>query len=310
MSSSVVIDRKRSKVRQPREVSAKSRETLTGWSFAAPFTVLFVLFLVGPAIYGLYLSFTGRSLTGANGELIGLANYAEALKDPDMWKSLGNTAWFTVLSTIPLVIVPLALALLVNLGLPGQWLWRLSFFMPYLLASTVVVLFWAWMYNPKLGMINGVLTQFGFEPVAWLQDPKVAMLSVVLTTVWWTIGFNFLLYLAALQNIPDQQFEAAALDGAGKWRQLFSIVIPQLAPTTALIVMLQLLASLKVFDQIYLLTNGGPAGTTRPIVQYIYETGFTGYRFGYSSAISYLFFAIIVVVSLLQFRLTFRKGDR
>lgn len=227
-----------------------------------------------------------------------------------MWKSLGNTAWFTVLSTIPLVIVPLALALLVNLGLPGQWLWRLSFFMPYLLASTVVVLFWAWMYNPKLGMINGVLTQFGFEPVAWLQDPKVAMLSVVLTTVWWTIGFNFLLYLAALQNIPDQQFEAAALDGAGKWRQLFSIVIPQLAPTTALIVMLQLLASLKVFDQIYLLTNGGPAGTTRPIVQYIYETGFTGYRFGYSSAISYLFFAIIVVVSLLQFRLTFRKGDR
>jgi multiple sugar transport system permease protein len=285
-------------------------ESFTGWAFVAPFAVLFGLFLVVPAIYGLYLSFTGETLTGANGQLIGFGNYTEAFSDPDMWRSLGNTLWFTLLSTVPLVVVSLAFALLVNLGLPGRWLWRLSFFMPYLLASTVVVLFWTWMYNPQLGLINGVLAEFGIAPVAWLQDPKVAMLSVVITTLWWTIGFNFLLYLAALQNIPDQQFEAAAIDGAGKWRQLFSIVIPQLAPTTTLIVMLQLLASLKVFDQIYMLTNGGPAGSTRSIVQYIYESGFTGYRFGYSSAISYIFFAIIVLVSLAQYRLINHRSAR
>jgi multiple sugar transport system permease protein len=290
--------------------SGRRGESLTGWAFAAPFAVLFVLFLVVPAVYGLYLSFTGETLTGANGGLNGFANYAEALGDPDMWRSFGNTAWFTLLSTVPLVVLSLAFAVLVNLGLPGRWLWRLSFFMPYLLASTVVVMFWSWMYNPKIGLINGVLGQFGIAPVAWLQDPNVAMFSVVLTTLWWTIGFNFLLYLAALQNIPEQQFEAAAIDGAGKWRQLFSIVIPQLAPTTALIVTLQVLASLKVFDQIYMLTNGGPAGSTRSLVQYIYESGFTGYRFGYSSAISYLFFAIIVLVSLAQFKLLNRRSGR
>ncbi|HET6739068.1 MAG TPA: sugar ABC transporter permease, partial [Kribbella sp.] len=140
---------------------AKRGETLTGWAFAAPFAVLFVLFLVVPAIYGLYLSFTGETLTGAGSGLVGFANYGEALTDPDMWKSLGNTLWFTVLSTIPLVVLSLALALLVNLGLPGRWLWRLSFFLPYLLASTVVVMFWTWMYNPTLGLINGVLAKFG-----------------------------------------------------------------------------------------------------------------------------------------------------
>jgi multiple sugar transport system permease protein len=287
---------------------ARRGETLTGWAFAAPFAVLFVLFLVVPALYGLYLSFTGETLTGAGSGLVGFANYGEALQDPDMWKSLGNTLWFTVLSTIPLVVVSLAFAVLVNLGLPGRWLWRLSFFLPYLLASTVVVMFWSWMYNPKIGLINGVLADLGIAPVAWLQDPNVAMISVVITTLWWTIGFNFLLYLAALQNIPEQQFEAAAIDGAGKWRQLFSIVIPQLAPTTALILTLQVLASLKVFDQIYMLTSGGPAGSTRSIVEYIYESGFTGYRFGYSSAISYLFFAIIVLVSLAQFKLINRRS--
>ena len=287
---------------------AKRGENLTGWAFAAPFAVLFGLFLVVPALYGLCLSFTGETLTGSGSGLVGFANYADALRDPDMWKSLGNTLWFTALSTIPLVVLSLALALLVNLGLPGRWLWRLSFFLPYLLASTVVVMFWSWMYNPTLGLINGVLAKFGAAPVAWLQDPKVAMISVVITTLWWTIGFNFLLYLAALQNIPEQQFEAAAIDGAGKWRQLFSIVIPQLTPTTALIVTLQILASLKVFDQIYMLTNGGPAGKTRSIVQYIYESGFTGYRFGYSSAISYLFFALIVLVSLAQYKLINRRS--
>ncbi|GAA1517948.1 sugar ABC transporter permease [Kribbella lupini] len=287
---------------------AQRGESLTGWAFAAPFAVLFGLFLVVPAVYGLYLSFTGETLTGANGELVGFANFTEALSDPDLWKSFGNTLWFTLLSTVPLVVLSLAFALLVNLGLPGRWLWRLSFFLPYLLASTVVVLFWSWMYNPKLGLINGVLAEFGIAPVAWLQDPNVAMISVVITTLWWTIGFNFLLYLAALQNIPEQQFEAAAIDGAGKWRQLFSIVVPQLAPTTALILTLQVLASLKVFDQIYMLTNGGPAGSTRSIVQYIYEAGFTGYRFGYSSAISYLFFAIIVLISIAQYKLINRRS--
>ena len=290
------------------ERSARNRNNRIGWAFVAPFVVVFVMFLIWPLIHGFYLSFTGESITGANGEIIGFANYAEALQDPIMWRSLLNTLWFTVLSTIPLVIVSLALALLVHQGLPGQWLWRLSFFMPFLLASTVAAQIWIWMYNPQLGLVNYMLGAVGVDPVAWLQDPTWAMFAVVVMTTWWTVGFNFLLYLTALQNIPEQQYEASALDGAGRWRQLRSITVPQLGQVTVLIAMLQILASLKVFDQIYVMTQGGPAGVTRPVVMYIFETGFTGYRFGYASAIAYIFFALIVIISVGQVRLTSRRS--
>ena len=279
-----------------------------GWGFVAPFAVLFLAFLVVPVLIGLYLSFTNQSLTGAGGRIVGFDNYLEAFADADMWRSIGNTLVFTVLSTIPLVVIALVLALLVDAGLPGQWLWRLSFFMPYLLASTVVSIFWIWLYTPQLGLINVLLKPFGVPDMAYLNDPATAMHAVVITTVWWTVGFNFLLYLAALQNIPAQQYEAASLDGAGRLRQLWSITIPQLAPTTVLIVILQVLASLKVFDQVYQMTTGGPGGATRPVIEYIYEAGFTGFRFGYSAAISFLFFALIVIVSLVQFGITSRRG--
>ena len=280
-------------------LSRRRREdNVRGWLYCAPFLVAFVTFLLWPTVYGLWMSFTGRSLTGANAGWIGFANWSEAFADPEVWSSLANTAWFTVLSTIPLVLISLALAVLVNLGIPGQWFWRLSFFLPFLLASTVVSLFWKWLYNPQLGLINDLLGKIGIDPIPWLSDPNTAMHAVVITTVWWTIGFNFLLYLAALQNIPEQLYEAASLDGAGKWRQFLSITVPQLGPTTVLVVVLQILASLKVFDQIYQMTGGGPAGATRPILQYVYEAGFTGYRLGYASAISYIFFFLIIGISI------------
>lgn len=293
---------------RPRRLVGAFGATGAGWAFVAPFLVFFVLFLVWPLLHGFYLSFTGTSLTGANQEFIGFANYAEALSDPIMWRSLLNTLWFTIASTVPLVLVALALALLVNQGLPGQWLWRLSFFAPFLLASTVAAQIWIWLFNPQLGFINDVLATFGVAPVAWLQDPAWAMFGIVVTTLWWTIGFNFLIYLAALQNIPEQQFEAAALDGASRWRQVWSISIPQLGPTTALVTVLQILASLKLFDQVFIMTQGGPNGVTRSTVLYMFETGFTGYRFGYASSIAYIFFAIVVIVSLVQFRLAGRSS--
>ena len=289
--------------------STRSGDRLAGWAFVAPFVIFFVAFMIWPMIHGFYLSLTEISLTGAGNNLIGFANYAEAFADGDMWRSLGNTAWFTLLSTIPLVIIALVMAVLVEQGLPGQWLWRLSFFMPFLLASTVISQIWVWIFNPQLGIANAVLEAFGLEGVAWLQNPDTAMIGVVIATVWWTIGFNFLLYLAAIQNIPAQQYEAAAIDGAGKFRQFWSITLPQLLPTTLLIVMLQVLASLKLFDQVYQMTGGGPGGATRSILQYVYEVGFTGYRFGYSAAISYVFFAIVVIVSLIQFRFTRRSAS-
>lgn len=286
------------------------RGRAVAWGFLAPFLVAFALFLVWPLLHGLYLSFTDQSLTGAGGAFVGFANYAEALTDPVMWRSLGNTAWFTLLSTVPLVLLALGMALLVHHGLPPQWLWRLSFFMPYLLASTVVSQIWVWIFNPQIGAANNVLAWFGLEPLAWLQNPDTNMYAIVIATVWWTVGFNFLLYLAALQNIPAQQYEAASLDGAGSWRQLWSITIPQLGQVTVLIVILQVLASLKLFDQAYQMLGGIASDTTRSIVQYIYEAGFVGYRFGYSAAISYVFFAIIVVLGVVQALAVRRRGEQ
>ncbi|WP_114855763.1 carbohydrate ABC transporter permease [Brachybacterium sp. YJGR34] len=283
-------------------------DNLRGWIYCAPFLLAFGLFLIWPTLYGLWMSFTGTSLAGTNTQFVGLDNYVEAFGDPDVWSSLGNTVWFTVLSTIPLVLVALVLAVLVNIGLPGQWLWRLSFFLPFLLASTVVSQFWVWMYNPQLGLVNTFLGWFGITGPAWLQNPNTAMIAVVVTTVWWTIGFNFLLYLAALQNIPDHLYEAASLDGAGSWRRFISITVPQLAPTTVLVLVLQMLASLKVFDQFFQMTGGGPGGSTRPILLYIYEVGFTGYRLGYASAISYIFFFMIIIVSIAYMVISSRRS--
>lgn len=279
-----------------------------GLVFVLPFLLMFGFFMVWPIVQGLWMSFTDSSLALRDTRFVGFDNYTEAFGDPDVWSSLGNTVFFTVVSSVPLVLIALAMALLVHSGLAGQWAWRLSFFAPYLLPVTVVTMIWTWLYQPELGMANQLLTTLGMEPVGWLSDESVAMWSVAALTVWWTVGFNFLLYLAALQSLPTTFDEAAALDGAGAWRRLWSITLPQLRRTTGLVAMLQILASLKVFDQIYILTKGGPNGSTRPVLEYVYDVGFTGYRLGYASAVSYLFFALIVVVSLAQFRL-FRRED-
>ncbi|WLQ68230.1 MULTISPECIES: carbohydrate ABC transporter permease [Streptomyces] len=276
--------------------------------FVLPFAVPFVLFLVWPVLQGIWMSFTDSSLALRDTSFVGLDNYAEAFGDPDVWSSLGNTVFFTAASSVPLVLIALAMALLVHSGLAGQWAWRLSFFVPYLLPVTVVTLIWTWLYQPDVGLGNELLGALGLEPVGWLSDESVAMWSVAALTVWWTVGFNFLLYLAALQSLPTVFDEAAALDGAGAWRRMWSVTLPQLRRTTVLVAMLQILASLKVFDQIYILTKGGPNGSTRPILEYVYDVGFTGYRLGYASAVSYVFFAIVILVSLAQLRL-FRQED-
>ncbi|MFC9944998.1 carbohydrate ABC transporter permease [Streptomyces pratensis] len=279
-----------------------------GMLFVLPFAAPFALFLVWPVVQGLWMSLTDSSLTLRDTSFVGLDNYAEAFGDPDVWSSLGNTVFFTAASSVPLVLIALAMALLVHSGLAGQWVWRLSFFAPYLLPVTVVTLIWTWLYQPEVGLGNELLGSLGLEPVGWLSDEAVTMWSVAALTVWWTVGFNFLLYLAALQSLPSAYDEAAALDGAGAWRRLWSVTLPQLRRTTVLVAMLQILASLKVFDQIYILTKGGPNGSTRPILEYVYDIGFTGYRLGYASAVSYVFFALVIVVSLAQLRL-FRQED-
>jgi multiple sugar transport system permease protein len=279
--------------------------------FTAPFFALFILFLLWPVVSALRTSLFNDSLVGS-GDWAGLENYAELLRDSNFWAAMWHTALFTLLSVPPLVIVALGMALLVSRARRLQWLWRLSFFAPYVLPVSVVVLLWNWLYQPGFGLINSYLTSLGLSEVNWLGQPGVAMIAVVIATVWWTVGFNFVLYLAGLQEIPRELYEAAATDGARPMQQLRRITLPLLTSTTVLVTTLQIIASLKVFDQIYLLQAGsaGPQDSTRPAIQYIYEAGFTQYRIGYASAMSFVFFLIVVAVALLSIWLVRRAGTR
>ncbi|WP_042400882.1 carbohydrate ABC transporter permease [Streptacidiphilus carbonis] len=284
--------------------SRTSGRVRRGWTehglvFTAPFLLVYALFLVWPLLYGVRISFSDYNLAGINSKFIGLDNYTEAFKDPLVWQSLWHTVEFTLMSTPPLVVLGLAMALIAHQLRFVRWLWRLSYFAPFVLPSAVVAVIWTWIFEPGFGLIDGTFK----STIGWLTDSQYAMASVVLTTVWWTVGFNFLLYLAALQGIPAQLYEAAELDGAGPWKRLWKITIPMLKRTTGLVVVLQLIASLKIFDQIYMMTGGGPDNSTRPVLEYMYDVGFTGYRTGYASAVSYILFVLIVVVSLVQLRL-------
>ncbi|WP_377271556.1 carbohydrate ABC transporter permease [Peterkaempfera sp. SMS 1(5)a] len=275
-----------------------------GLLFTGPFLLGYLLFLVWPLVMGFKMSFGNDNIAGINGKFIGFDNYTEAFHDPAVWRSLWHTLLFTLMSTPPLVLLGLVLALLAHNLRVVRWLWRLSFFAPFVLPSAVVALIWTWMYQPGFGLFDQTLAKIGIhDSIGWLTDADWAMASVVLTTVWWTVGFNFLLYLAALQAIPQQLHEAAEIDGATPWQRLLRITLPLLKRTTGMVVVLQLIASLKIFDQIYLMTGGGPDDSTRPILEYMYDAGFTGYRIGYASAVSYILFAVIVVVSLAQLRL-------
>jgi multiple sugar transport system permease protein len=287
------------------------KRTWSGVWFCVPFLVVYAAFLIYPMLLGVRMSLFNWSLTGTGtDQFLGLENYREMLGDEAVWLSLWNTVLFTLMSTPPLVGIALLMALLTNRAMRFRWIYRLAYFAPYVLPVSVVTLIWTWLYQPGFGLINGTLTALGFSEIEWLTDSQWAMLAVVIATVWWTVGFNYLLYLAGLQDIPEELYEAADLDGAGWFARLRDITLPLLRRTTGLVLVLQILASLKIFDQIYLMTEGGPNFATRPIIQYIYESGFTNYRIGYASAVSYMFFAVIVLVSILQFKLFARRQEQ
>ncbi|MEQ4304849.1 sugar ABC transporter permease [Plantactinospora sp. B6F1] len=276
--------------------------------FLAPFLALYLLFIIGPALYGLVMSFFHTSMVRPGlGDFAGLSNYAEALGSSDFWWALWHTAWFTLLTTPPLVVLALVFALLAERARRGRWFFRLAFFLPYVLPSAVVALIWLWIYTPELGLLSRTVDAVGLTAPNWLGDPAWAMGSLAISTVWWTLGFNFVLYLAGLQDVPRDLYEASAIDGAGPWQQIRRITLPLLARTTTLVVVLQVIASLKVFDQMYLMTNGGPNFSTRSALQYVYEVGFTDYRTGYAAAASTLFFLLVLAVSVIWLVMTRRQ---
>jgi len=270
-------------------------DTLPALLLLLPFLAVFVLFFLLPAAQTLYLSLTESSLTRTSA-FVGLANYETLVQDPSFWTSLGNTFYFSLLTVVPLTVLGLVMALLVNhFTRAGAWL-QGAFFLPYVLPISVMTLIADWMLNPSAGIVNRML---GLSR-GWFADLHWAMPAVALATVWWTVGFNMLMFIAGLRNIPREQYEAAALDGARGFATFRYITWPALLPVTVTALVLQLIASLKVFGQTYILTTGGPFNTTRVTLHYMYETAFTQSDAGYAAAIAMAFVFVVVALSLLQ----------
>ncbi|QVQ53582.1 sugar ABC transporter permease [Spiractinospora alimapuensis] len=278
--------------------------------FILPFVAFYVLFLIWPSLAMLGYSFTDRSLAGGPVSWVGIENWVEALGDPYMWRSLWITLLFTLLSVPPLVALGAALAILTDHARRLGWFLRMAFFAPFVLPVAVMTMIWTWLYQPGFGLINQYLQMMGLQEVEWLGNEGTVLIAIVIATVWWTVGFNFVLYLAALQGIPRETYEAAGIDGAGAWRKIRHITIPQLKRTTGLVTVLQVIASLRIFDQAYLMGGdfGGPNFASRTFIHYIYETGFVNFRLGLGSAMAWVLTITMVLVSVLLFRFFTRDG--
>ncbi|WP_138442395.1 carbohydrate ABC transporter permease [Sinomonas susongensis] len=279
----------------------KPRQSRPAWLFIAPFAIVYLAFLIGPTLYMLVASVFNTSLVQSGfGSFAGLGNYAEMLTRPDFWSAMWHTVQFTLYTTPPLVVLGFVMAVLTNRVGRGQWFFRLAFFVPFILPSASIALIWSFIFTPNTGLLNELQSFLGLTPTPVLADPAWAMAGVAAATVWWTIGFNFILYLAALQEIPRELYEAAAVDGATPWQQIRFITIPLLGRTTTLVVLLQIIASLKIFDQIYLMTSGGPGQSTDVALTFIANTAFTSDRVGAASAASVLLFIVILLIAAVR----------
>jgi multiple sugar transport system permease protein len=229
-----------------------------------------------------------------------------AWNDPGFWISLRHTLVFTLVSTPILVGLPLALALALTTKRRGSRSYRAIFFLPWVLPISAVTLIWSYLLNPDRGLIAGFLGWFGVEPIGFLSDPDLAMPAIIATTVWWSLGFNLVLFMAGLQDIDPNLYEAASLDGANGWQRFRHVTLPGLRHVSVLVAVTQLIASFQIFGQVYIMTRGGPGTSTEVLIQHIYEAGFKNYQLGYAATLSVFLFVVMSAVSAIQFRLIAR----
>ena len=274
----------------------------------APFTLLYLVLFIFPTFRMFQLSFMDAPLIGA-GEYIGFENYRDLLTDSRFWASVRHTFYFVALTVVPNTALGLLFAMMVVRLNRLKSFVLAAFFLPNMLTVGVVTLIWGWLLNAQFGILQNVFTLFSAEPLAVFSDPNWAMPMVAFITVWWTVGFNMLLFIAGLQGIGKDYYEAAALDGATGFQIFRFVTWPLLWPITGLVLTLQLIAQLKIFDQVYLLTGGGPFNSTIVTLQYMYNEAFQGFDGGYSSTIAVALFIIILIVSLFLVRVL-QSGPR
>lgn len=288
-------------------VGSTRRTSLIALAFLAPALVILLVFVAWPMLSALRLSFTDASGFGQE-EYVGLDNYVRVFTDPDVLQAMGNTAYYAVLFTPTAIIAALLLALLVNhRRLPGRGAFRTVLFLPFIVSLAVAAFAWSYLLDPQIGLLNHWLRVFGIQLGNVLQDPALAMPTVALVAVWKSFGFYLVIFIAGLQEIPGSLYEAARVDGATAWQRFRHITLPMLSNTMAFVMIVALIAALQAFDQIYVMTGGGPYGTTQTVVMEIYTSGFKKLELGFASALSYVLLLVTLVLSLVQFRFFGRR---
>jgi multiple sugar transport system permease protein len=280
------------------------RRHIPGFLFMTPYAVAFLTFVVLPFVVSLVLAFCQYDLTTQQSiRFIGFSNFREAFADPFFWRSVRVTFNYVVLMIPSQLVLAMLLGLGMHAMIRGRNSVRALLFLPGMFSVAVAGILWQWFYNTEFGLFNWLLAHVGLAPVPWLSNRDLAMPSIVMMTLWWTIGGSAVIVLTGLQQIPQQIFEAASIDGANRWSTFWQITLPMLKPILAFMIVMNTIGAFQMFAQAMLLTGGGPEMATRGVVQLIYDTAFANYRLGYGAAISWLLFLLIAAFSLIQFRL-------
>ncbi|MGQ9554709.1 MAG: carbohydrate ABC transporter permease [Anaerolineae bacterium] len=275
------------------------RENLDGWLFIMPWVLGFLIFTLGPMVASAVMAFTQWDILTAP-KFIGLGNFTTLAKDPLFSRSLGNTAFYTFIGVPLYLVLSLAAAVLLNAGVRGMSIYRSLFFLPSLTPAVANALLWVWIFNPDFGLANAILWQFGLPPQKWLFDVNLAKPSFIIMGVW-HIGSQMVIFLAGLQGVPDQLYEAAAIDGANNWRRFWSITLPMLSPTIFFNLVIGIIGSFQVFTTAYIATGGGPQNATLFYVLYLYRNAFDYFKMGYASSLAWVLFGIVLLFTLIQF---------
>ena len=281
---------------------------ITPYTFIFPALLLLILFSIIPIIISLVISFTNLDITGLGNwaavKFIGLSNFINLFQDSLFLQSVGNTLFYVVFGVPAVIALSLKIAIMINFGQNKFFkLMRLVFYTPSITNTVAVAVVWTFMYNPSSGLINTMLNQIGLGSVGWLTDQHVAKIALIILAVWKAIGLNMLIFLAALQGVPKDYYEAAELDGANWWQQTMHITIPSMKFSIFFVSVTTLIGWFQFFDEPFVMTKGGPLGSTNSVALFVYQNGFQQSNFGYAASASFVMFAAIIMVTLIQFKL-------
>jgi multiple sugar transport system permease protein len=274
--------------------------------FIAPFLAVYLILLVAPLISGMILSLYKADLFGVE-RFVGLRNFARLAQDEIFLGALANTFVFVLMTVPALTAIGLGLALALNRETRLSAALRAIFFSSTVLSVTIVALIWRMVFIPEGGLIAEVRALFGDPPINFLNSTRLALPAIAMTTIWWCIGLPMMLFLAALQQVPRELYEAAALDNAGKWRTLFRITLPAIRRTFILVIIIEVILQFQLFGQAQLMTQGGPSNASRPLVLFMYEAGFRRWDLGYAAAAAQVLFLVILIAAMVQFRVANRR---